>query len=44
VAKQLKDLKTKPALNTSAAKTITELENALEKARSHSSDDDDTKQ
>jgi len=40
VAKQLKDLKMKPSLNPSAEKTISELEKSLEKARSHSADDD----
>jgi len=40
VTKHLKDLKTKPALNAKTARTISELENAVEKARSRSSDDD----
>jgi len=37
----LKDLQAKPALNANAAATISDLQSAVEKARSRSSDDDD---
>ena len=40
VTKRLKDIKTQTASNTSAARTISELESAVEKAGSDSSDDD----
>jgi len=43
VRRQLKDLKKDSTLNSTAARTISELENAAEKAQSHSSDDEDTK-
>jgi len=43
VSQQLKDLKTDQTLNSKTATTISELESAVEKARSPSSDDD-TKQ